>query len=354
MRLIVPLISGVVRWLKAEKRSPAACPTCNWSISCGQIFASTASRSASGTISMIGSPGGRHPADRVHRELMHHAVLGCADFDALELVFGRHLALDELADFGIDLAQFTRHLAAQILIDLDDLQLDLADLATRLGYSRDRLCTLALEARCLPFKRDQSIDLYQVLVPECPYAFELALDQLDLLNFCLLQCRVSADLLVKLPDALPELRLLAEPGTASQLEQLAFALDGSGGIGLVHAGQPSSREGDLLDLIALASQPGLARGHLVEALGDDSEIGSRDRLVEPQHNLPRANALALAHQQLADDAAGQVLHLLDIGVDHGRSRCDHGAGQLGHCCPSAHTNSEYQGDEHAPQEVAAD
>src|SRR5262245_34384248 len=92
---------------------------------------------------------------------------------------------------------------------------------------------------------------------------------------------LSADLLVKLPDALPELRLLAEPGTTSQLEQLTFALDGSGGIGLVHAGQQSSREDDLLDLIALASQPGLARGHLVEALGDDSEIGSRNGPAAP-------------------------------------------------------------------------
>src|SRR5262245_45054994 len=298
--------------------------------------------------------GRHHPADRVHRELMHHPVLGCADFDALELVFGRDLALDELADLGVNLAQFARHLAAEILINLDDLQLDLADLATRLGYSRDRLCTLALEARCLSFKRDQSIDLYQVLVPKRPYAFELTLNQLDFLGLCLLQCSVSTNLLVKLCDPLPELRLLAKPGTASQLEQFAFALDGSGGIGLVHTGQQSSREADLLDLIALARQPGLARAHLVEALGDDSEICSRDGLVEPQHDLPRANALALAHQQLADDTTGQVLHLLDIGVDHGRPRRNHGPGQLGRCSPAANPTSQYQGDEHAPQEVAAD
>jgi hypothetical protein len=29
MWVIVPLISGVVRWLKAEKRSPAAWPRCS-------------------------------------------------------------------------------------------------------------------------------------------------------------------------------------------------------------------------------------------------------------------------------------------------------------------------------------
>src|SRR5262245_18343914 len=167
-----------------------------------------------------GVAGTDNPADRVHRQLMHHAILGRADFDALELVLGRHLALNEFANLALYFAQLARHLTAQILVDLDNLQLDLTDLAARLGYSRDRLRALALEACRLPFERDQSIDLYQVLGPECPHAFELALDQLDLLGFCLLQCRVSADLLVKLSDALPELRLLAEPGIAPQLEQL--------------------------------------------------------------------------------------------------------------------------------------
>jgi hypothetical protein len=73
----------------------------------------------------------------VHRELVHHAVLGRANLDALELIFGRHLALNELADFALDFAQLARDLAAEILIDLDDLQLNLSDLAARLGYSRD-------------------------------------------------------------------------------------------------------------------------------------------------------------------------------------------------------------------------
>ena len=105
-------------------------------MSCGETLASTDSASASGTISMMGSPGADDPADGVHRELMHDAVLRRADVDALELVFGRHLALDELADLALDLAQLARHLAAEVLIDLDDLQLDLADLAARLGHSR--------------------------------------------------------------------------------------------------------------------------------------------------------------------------------------------------------------------------
>ena len=137
-----------------------------------------------------------------------------------------------------------RDFAAEILIDLDDLQLDLADLAAGLRHRGDRLRALALEPRRLAFERDQPIDLHQVLVPKRPHAFELALDQLDLLRFCLLQRRVPADFLVELGDALLELRLLAEPGAAPQLEQLAFAVDGGGDVGFVCARQQSSREGD--------------------------------------------------------------------------------------------------------------
>ena len=53
---MVPLISGVVRRLKAEKRSNTAWPTWTWSMSCGAIFTSMISASAIGTMSMIVSP----------------------------------------------------------------------------------------------------------------------------------------------------------------------------------------------------------------------------------------------------------------------------------------------------------
>ncbi len=108
-----------------------------------------------------------------------------------------------------------------------------------------------------------------------------------------------------------------------------------------------------LGSVALAREPGLACGHLVEALGDDGEIDSRDGLVKPQHDLAAANALAVAHQQLADDAASQVLHLLDVGVDHDRSRRDHRAGQFGGRGPAADPDGQQQGDDDATQEVTA-
>ena len=49
--------------------------------------------------------GGDDAADGVDVGLEHHAVLRRADVDALELVLGGDLALDELADLAVDLAQ---------------------------------------------------------------------------------------------------------------------------------------------------------------------------------------------------------------------------------------------------------
>ena len=149
-------------------------------------------------------------AEGVHRELMDDAVLRGADIDALELVFGGHLALDEFAKPAVKLAQFLRHLAAEVLIDLEDLKLDFADLAAGLRHRKHGLRALAVQSCGFAFERDQPVDLHEVLVPKRTDTFELALDQLDLLCFGLLQREVTLDLFSKLGGALPELRFLAD------------------------------------------------------------------------------------------------------------------------------------------------
>ena len=104
-------------------------------MSCGEILASTVScRPPARSASRLA--GGDHAADVCTAELMDDAVLRRADVDALELVLRGDLALDELADLAVDLAQFLGDLAAQFLIDLNDLEFDLGDLAARLARSR--------------------------------------------------------------------------------------------------------------------------------------------------------------------------------------------------------------------------
>ena len=75
------------------------------------------------------------------------AGLRRAQVDALELVLGRRDPLLELGDLALRLAQILEHLGAEILVELDDLQLGLADLAARAGDVGDELAALALQPR---------------------------------------------------------------------------------------------------------------------------------------------------------------------------------------------------------------
>ena len=104
-------------------------------------------------------------ADRMHGRLMHDAVLRRADVDALQLILGRDLALDELGDLGLDLAQLRGDLAAQILLDLHDLEFGLADLALGLGDRRDELAALAAKPGLLALQRVDAGDRNEVLLP---------------------------------------------------------------------------------------------------------------------------------------------------------------------------------------------
>ena len=70
----------------------------------------------------------------------------------MQLIFGRHLTLDEFSDLAVDVAQFLGHLAAQILVDLDDLETDLRYLALRLGDRRGQLAALAVKPRGVALK----------------------------------------------------------------------------------------------------------------------------------------------------------------------------------------------------------
>ena len=74
---------------------------------------------------------------------------GDADIDALQLVLCGDLALDELADLRVDLARFLGHLAAQVAVDLDDLQLGLGDLAADLRRLRNQLRAFTFQTRRL-------------------------------------------------------------------------------------------------------------------------------------------------------------------------------------------------------------
>ena len=76
--------------------------------------------------------------------MKHSSVLRRADVDAFQLIFGRDLAFYELADFSIDFAGFFGNLAAEIPVDLQNLQFSLGYLAGRLRSLREKLRGLAV------------------------------------------------------------------------------------------------------------------------------------------------------------------------------------------------------------------
>jgi hypothetical protein len=67
----------------------------------------------------------------------------------------------------------------------------------------------------------------------------------------------------------------------------------------------------------------------------NAERGAGHGVIEPQHDVAVFHLAALLEENLSDHAAGWVLDFLDIGFDHERARCDHRAGQLRGCCPTA-------------------
>jgi hypothetical protein len=80
----------------------------------------------------------------------------------------------------------------------------------------------------------------------------------------------------------------------------------------------------LVGAVALAFEPRLARGEFVETLGHDREVGARDGVIEPHHDVACLDVIAVANAQLPDGSAGRVLNLLHVGVDHDRTLGDDG------------------------------
>ncbi len=220
-----------------------------------------------------------HATDRMYRQLEHRTVLRGANLDALELVLGGDLAFDELANLGLDLAHLLGDIAAQILIDLDDLQLGLGDLAFDLGRAGDQLSAFPLEPRLLALQRGEPGELNQILRPKLLDADELAADQAEFLVLGGLLRSKPPRLFLELVDALPILRLLPLPGRAAQLEQLALALHHIGDLGVAPAREHLVRKLDGRSAVPLALEPRFAADQLVQPLLGSSAVapGSRAR-----------------------------------------------------------------------------
>jgi hypothetical protein len=153
---------------------------------------------------------------------------------------------------------------------------------------------------------------------------------------------VGADFLFELADSFPELSLLPDARGAPQFEQLALAVDRARDVGIALARQQRRRKRDFVRPVAFAREASLSRVHFGQSLNHDGQVGAHNRFIESHHDIAGAYPASFAHQQLADDAAGQVLHLLHVGVDDDRPRRDHRARELRCCRPTAEARGQQQ------------
>ena len=233
------------------------------------------------------------------------------------------------------------------------MQLDLADPAARLRHRVDRLGALPRQPCRLALKRDQPINLHQILGPELTDTLELAPDQVDLLRLGLLQREVTLDFLAKLSRALLELRFLADTHITPGLEQLALAIHDGSNIGILRAGEKPVGKDNILGPVTLGDKSGAPSGHFVEPLDYDREVGTCDGVVQSEHDVSRAHALTVPHEQFSNDPTGRVLDLLDISIDHNRARRDDGTGQFGCRGPAADAADQQDGDDGTADQMMA-
>ena len=99
----------------------------------------------------------------MNRRLEYGAGLRRADDGALQLVLGGHFALDEFAHLGFDISQILADLAAEIAVDLDDLQPRFRDLAMRLRHRCDQLCAFAIDPCRFPLELGQAGERHKIL-----------------------------------------------------------------------------------------------------------------------------------------------------------------------------------------------
>ena len=196
--------------------------------------------------------------------------------------------------------------------------------------------------------------LHQILRPQIAHALEFLIDQRHLLGLGVLLSGQAGNLLIQLFDTLLQLIFLPQPCVAPEVEQLALARQRLLHVGVVAPIGEFLRYGDGIGAVALGSETRPARIKLSEAFGDNRQIGARHRLVKANKNVARLDAIAVAHANLADDAAGRMLHLLDVGIDDQGALRDQRAGNLGRRGPAAKSDGKKRHDRTSHEDVPVD
>src|SRR5262249_11774091 len=152
----------------------------------------------------------------------------------------------------------------------------------------------------------------------------------------------SANFLTQLGNPFREPRPVTFPRDAAYFELLALAVDRLGDVRIIDAPQKFLGEFDVVGIVALGFLARSAGGILIQRLHYNGKIGTGLRVVKPNNHVASVHAIALLHQEFADDATGRVLNFFHIRAYDELSLRDHRARELGGCSPSS--ESEHQND----------
>ena len=182
-----------------------------------------------------------------------------ANINAPEFVRGRISALLQFRDLCLGFAQILEHVGAEILIELEDLQLGLGDFAARTGDIGNQLTALPLQPRLVPLQLHVTLVRYEILLIEFGDADKLLADVLDFAVLRLLLGGEAADFFADLSGPFAQLRALTLASLAARLKQPFFSGDRGIGGSSRRSGAHCLREGDVLKPVSFGEEPSLSR-----------------------------------------------------------------------------------------------
>jgi hypothetical protein len=255
-----------------------------------------------------GITGAQDTTDRMDLHPHHGTALRRPDHGSLQGFFECADTLAQVEQIRLHRMQLLYDLAHETPLHLDDLQLGFADLD---AGRRDRglvIGTLALQLGGQSLPLTQPALVAQPSLEQFVESGDLFLIELEALALTLRQCFQPADLLLQLTGALFEHLDLAAQRLMACLEDTSLARDGFLDPRVVLHFEQIRGKGDGFIAVTLGDQTRLLGALGQELTANDLQLRPRLGVIEPHQHAPLLHPVALAHQDLTDDPALEMLN----------------------------------------------
>jgi hypothetical protein len=237
----------------------------------------------------------------------------------------------------LHLLQRLRDLLAEGAGQLEDLEFRLADGLLGPRERGEEFAPLALQPGDLALEREDAVAGGVPLVGQLPDAEEFLVDEPDLALAGELLRPQAGDLLLELGDALAQDLGLAVQRRLARGEDLALAADQVADARFLGPRAQHVGKDDRGGAVLLGTQARLERARRVDLALHDGEGGLRADRIEADQHVARGHLVAVADQDLLDDAAVEVLDVPPVGLHDHRAAGDDGAVERRQRRPNAGT-----------------